>query len=227
MDFIMDLSNAATDRYFIVGDLLGDYERLINMLYQQKFSYKDTLIFTGNFIDPETVDSPMNTKQLETVTFLKNAMNAFSVKGRNEFNFLRKVSETGVPAWMETNKKHQEILKFIEELPLIIRVSDYIYVVNAGVQPNLPLNEQDPEVFYSIGGYDPDSRFYQFENPEQKSWCEFDIYDGGGLMRFCFGGKNLNKIEFPAGYCLGREAGSMLTALIIRKNNPEPIIIQS
>ena len=87
--------------------------------------------------------------------------------------------------------------------------------------------EQDPEVFYSIGEYDKDSRFYQFENPEEKSWYDFDIYEGDGLMKYCFGGNNLDKVDYPAGYCLGRKKDGILTSLVIRKNNPVPIIIQS
>lgn len=227
MNFALDLSNLVTERYIIVGELLGEYDSLINLLYQQKFSYKDTLIFTGNFINTSTFESPINQKQLETILFLKNTMNVFSVKGKNEFDFLRKVQSDGIPPWLESNPKSEEIVKFIEELPLIIQVSDYIYTINAGVQPNLSLEEQNPEVFYSIGEYDLDSRFYQFENPEEKSWYDFEMYDGSGLLKFCFGGKDIGKVEVPAGYCLGRELGNKLNALIVRKDDLQQIIVQS
>ena len=227
MEFILDLSNIDTERYFIVGDLLGDYDRLINMLYQQKFSYKDTLIFTGNLINPEMEDTMENEHQLSSVLFLRNSMNAYSVKGKNEFSLIRKIQSSGMPKWLESNPKNQEIIKFIDELPLIIRVSDSIFVVNAGVQPDLSMGEQDKEVFYSIGDYDEDSRFYQFDNPERKSWYEFEIYDGSTPSKFCFGGKGLSSVEQPAGYSLGRSSDGAMMSLVVRKNKTDPIIIQS
>ena len=227
MDFTLDLTGLKTDRVLVVGELLGDYDRLINMLYQQKLTHKDTLIFTGNFINAETAIEPVNSSLMNAVTFIRNTVNTYSVKGKNEFSFLRKIQDSGDPQWLESLPKRNEIVKFIEELPLIIKISDYIYVVNAGVQPNRPFTEQDPEVFYSIGDYDPDSRFYQFENPSQKSWYDFEMYDGGNLLRYCFGGKDLNIIEVPAGFSLGRTDGKQLKTAIFRKNYDNPIIVQS
>ena len=165
--------------------------------------------------------------QLDNITFIRNVMNVYSVKGKEEFDFLRKIQvENELPQWLKNNPKSEEILKFIEELPLIIKVSDYIYIVNAGVQPNLSLEEQNPEVFYSIGEFDRESRFYQFENPNGKNWYDFEMYDGNRLLRFCFGGKDIGNITVPSGYCLGRDADKALRALIIRKGVDEPIIVE-
>jgi|MudIll2142460700_1097286.scaffolds.fasta_scaffold11045_4 hypothetical protein len=227
MDLVMDLTALKTDRIIIVGELLGEYNKLIGLLYQQKFCFNDTLIFTGNFIDTDTALEPTNEKQMNAITFIRNTINTYSVKGKNEFSFLRKIEESGDPQWLSNNSKRDEIVKFIDELPLIIKISDYIYIVNAGVQPNKPLTEQDPEVFYSISEYDPDSRFYQFENPSHKSWYDFDMYEGERLLKFCFGGSDLNQIEVPAGYCLGRTAGKQLKVLVFRKDYPNPIILQA
>jgi hypothetical protein len=226
MEFIQDLSGLTTDRYIIVGEVNGDYERLVNMLYQQRFTYKDTLIMTGNFINLETANSPINSQQLDCILFIKNLANTYSVKGANEFDFLRRLPEVGTPDWLKINPKSNEILKFIEELPLIIKVSDYIYVTNAGMQPNLPLSQQNPEVFYSIGDYDKDSRFYQFDNPDKKSWYEFDLEDKGVPFKVCFGGEAKQGIVFPAGYCLGR-SNDKICALILRKGQAQPIFIEA
>ena len=226
MDLVLDLSTLKTDRVIVVGKLLGEYDKLIGLLYQQKFNFNDTLIFTGNFINPETAFEPTNDKQMNAITFIRNTVNTYSVKGKNEFSFLRRIQEEGDPQWLEDAPKRDEIIKFIDELPLIIKISDYIYIVNAGVQPNKSLTEQDPEVFYSIGEYDPDSRFYQFENPSHKSWYDFDMYEGDNLLRFCFGGKDLNSVEVPAGYCLGRTVGKQLKVMVFRKNYQTPIILQ-
>jgi len=227
MDYIMDLTDKATDRVFVVGELLGDYDKLITLLYQQKFNFNDILIFTGNFIDIDTAFNPTNEKQLSALSFIRNTINTYSVKGKNEFSFLRRIQEEESPQWLAEHPKQDEITNFIDELPLIIRISDYIYIVNAGVQPNRRLDEQDPEVFYSMDEYDPDSRFYQFENPSHKSWYEFDMYDGDRLIKYCFGGKDINRVEVPAGYCLGRAPEKQLKVLVFRKGFQEPIILQA
>jgi len=226
MDLVMDLSTLKTDRVIVVGELLGEYDRLITMLYQQKFNFNDTLIFTGNFINSNTAFEPTNEKQLNAITFIRNTVNTYSVKGKNEFAFMRRYNEGECPTWLENNPKKDEIAKFIDELPLIIKISDYIFIVNAGVQPNKSLDEQDPEVFYSIGEYDPDSRFYQFENPSKKSWYDFETYVGDKLIRYCFGGSDLNTVEVPAGFSLGRAEGKQLKVMVFRKNYQEPIILQ-
>lgn len=230
MNFIQDLSTFGADRIFVIGDILGDYDKLINVLYQQRFNFKDILITTGNFINAIMGMSPANVRQLDAILFLKNVITAYSVKGKNEFDFLRKMvdnkeedPETS-PDWLKNSPNREEILKFIEELPLIIKISDYIYIVNAGIQPEIPIEKQDPEVFYSIGEYDPDSRFYQFNNPDKKSWYDFDMPNN---LQICFGGKRLDKIEYPAGYCLGREIGMPMRVLIFRKDQDRPILIEA
>ena len=228
MDFIQDLSETGVDRIFVVGDVLGDYDKLINLLYQQRFSHKDIFVTTGNFINSfaeEAPVKPVNPKQLDALLFIKNVMTTYSVKGKNEFDFLRSLSgDVPCPTWLGEHPNKEDIIKFIEELPLIIKISDYIYIVNAGIQPNLSLDEQSPEVFSSIGDYDKDSRFYQFPNPDAKSWYEFEI---PGKTKFCFGGKRLDSVEYPAGYCLGRKMGEPMRALIFRKGQDNPILIEA
>lgn len=225
MEFIQDLSEIGAERIFVVGDILGDYDRLINLLYQQRFNHKDIFITTGNFMHKQNANVPVNPKQLDTILFIKNVMTTYSVKGKNEFDFLRNLPEDSpAPDWLESCANKPEILKFVEELPLIIKISDYIYIVNAGIQPHLALDEQDPEVFYSIGNFDKNSRFYQFPNPENKSWYDFTLPSG---IRFCFGGERLSQFEYPAGYCLGRGIGNPIVALIFRKGQDSPILIEA
>lgn len=229
MQYVVDLSKLDTERYFIIGDVLGDHDRMINMFYQQRVGGRDTLIFTGNFINVEDADSPINSSQLSNVLFIKNVMNAYSVKGKNEFDFLRKLEQdVQKPQWIAEHEKADEILKFIGELPLIIKVSEYLYVVNAGIQPDKSIKKQEPDVFYSIGEYDKDSRFYQFDNPESKSWYDFDMKEGDIKNKFCFGGKDIGKVEVPAGYCLGRNSiNDPIRALILRKGQHDPILIEA
>jgi len=223
MNFVLDLSKLNTERYFIVGDLLGNHQDLINLLYHQRFSHKDTLITTGNFIDLEQPTSH------DLWFFLKNAVTAYSVKGKNEFNLENKFSEdrTTLPTWITENPKINDLMKFINELPLIIKVSDYIYVVSAGVEPGKDIEDQDPTAFYTIGDYDKDSRFYQFDNPDKKSWYEFSLLKGENPIKFCFGTFVLDKPDVPGGFSLGHTKGKPLKYLIFKKGNDEPIYLES
>lgn len=228
MDFVQDLSNLDYQRVFIVGNILGDYNKLVNLMYQQRFCHKDILITTGDFVDIDEAFNPANERQLETIIFLKNVTASFSVKGKNEFDFLRKLEDKGHPGWLSNHPKAEQILNFIEELPLIIKVSDYIYIVNAGVQPHLSIEEQDPEVFYSIGDYDKDSRFYQFDNPGGDSWYNFDILSNDEQIKLCFCKGNPKDMNVPAGHYLGRNPQEPLKALVFRKGQEDaPVLIES
>ena len=214
MSLILDLSTLHTERIFVIGEIRGEYASLINFLYDQNFTYKDTLVTTGNNINSELESST------EVINFLKNNSNTYSVKGKLEFNIINMEDQ---PNWADNT-----FINYIENLPLIIKVTDSIYIVNAGIEPRKQLEEQDPTVFYNIKGYDPDSRFYQFENPENKNWYDFEFFDGDILMKFCFGGNCLPNNEVTAGYSLGRDKNKALKCLIISKNTETtPIIIEN
>lgn len=218
---VLDLSVLNTERYFIFGDLRGEYKKLIDILYEQNFNYKDTVVTTGNIIDSDTEMS------LDCLYFIKNCKNTYSVKGKKEFDFLS-LKENELPNWINVDDR-KKILGYLEELPVIIKVTDFLYVVNSGIDPTKPLDNQDNSVFYSIGDYDKDSRFYQFENPDKKSWYEFDIFCDGNKVKYCFGGYNVVDIEQPAGYSLGRDINSRnLKCLIISKEQiDKPILLET
>lgn len=201
-----------TERYFVVGEIQGDYDALIRLLYQQKFNFKDTLIASGNFINAE---SP---KSLDCIKFIKETHTSYAVKGKNEDSFLKNEK----PVWMKESPKSADFTKFLEELPSIIKISDYLFVVSAGIEPVKNLDKQDPEVFFEIGKFDKDSRFYQFDNPENKSWYDFDL----NSIKICFSSIALPKPEVPAGYCLGRESGQPLKCLVLQKGNPIPVLVE-
>jgi hypothetical protein len=222
MDFVLDLSNLKTDRYFIFGDICGNYELLIDALYEQNFNKNDTLIATGNIID-ENIDL-----SLECLYFIMNNHNTYSVKGKNEFNLINK-NINNTPQWFKTAENQYAIKQYLEELPLVIKATNKIYIVNSGAEPNKKLEEQSPDVFYNIGDYDKDSRFYLFDNPDKKSWYEFEFKSGDTAIKFCFGGKFTRSNDLPAGYSLGQdEKRANLKYLIIDKMNQDtPILIET
>ena len=51
---IIDLSHNDYNRIFIMGGIEGDYKSLMRLLFEQEFSYKDAIIFTGNFLNIHT-----------------------------------------------------------------------------------------------------------------------------------------------------------------------------
>ena len=91
------------------------------------------------------------------------------------------------------------------------------------------LEEQEAEVFVNIKNYDIESRFYQFENPDELSWYEINLYKDQLPVLFCFLNEDLPKFQVPAGYNLYRfvENDEPLKCLIFSEILEEPILVQS
>jgi len=209
---ILDLTSLEAERIFIIGALDGDYQALINILYEQNFNYKDFLILTGNFLEEESKYF------LDIIFFLKDNKNCFSVKGKKEIDFFQKHQEDKLPDFLK-ELCTLEVISFLDKLPLCILLNNYI-VVSKGLEPNKYLVQQDSEVFYSIPHFDKESKYYQFENTEEKSWFDFDFSE----YKICFSDLDLEEIQVESGYNLKNSEGT-LTCLIIL-DDEEPILIQ-
>lgn len=224
MNTVLNLATLNPDRFFIIGGLKGSYARLIHLLFHQRASYKDIVVFTGDLTEENTEDS------LNTLFFIKNTVNMYSVKGKVEKNLIELLSEGNkekLPLWLRNYEDTDEVLNYLKELPSIVLLPNDFYVVNAGLEPLKSVYDQDPEAFYSIGDYDKNSKYYQFENPGGKSWFQFEFYNGPSLMKICSGNKSESEIEVPAGYLLGRETTESLKSLVIKSDQPSPIFIES
>lgn len=211
---MLDISNSNFDRFFVVGNLLGSYDKLINILYYQEFSYKDALVLTGNFIHNEV------NKSIDCFEFIKNNDNCFSVIGRNEVSLLL-TDNDNIPVWLKSYPNIDNFKNFITELPLIIKIYDYFFVINSGIDYSMPLEEQEQEVFYSIGKYDKDSKYY-YNKDTNMSWYDID-YSG---TSFCFSNVDAGRITVPAGYCLYRDVEDPLRCVIYKRGELYPKIIQ-
>ena len=211
---IFDLSNIQAERIFVVGEIRGDYASFIDLLYTQKFNVNDIIIATGNFLHPEKRYSE------DLINFFLENDNTFSVKGKSEFDL---INDDNKPEWLQ-----DILLDYIEELPLIIKLTDTLYIVNKGIEPRKSIEDQFPDVFYNIDTYDENSRFYQFENPDKKNWYDFEFFNNDKLMKFCFGGWDIPNNITTAGYCLGRDAGKAIKCAIFHNNDfDNPIIIEN
>jgi hypothetical protein len=225
MEIILDLSRLETNRIFVVGELNGDHAALMRLLYQQRFGYADTLITTGNFFNVNNMSS------LDLTVFLRNAVSCYSVLGEQEIKLLEYLEDPEKEVEIRNkmkNKLNDYCLEYIRECPLVIKYRDY-YIMNAGVDPSKCLEDQDPTVYYSIGEYDKDSRFYQYSNPEKSSWYNTPYLVNGKHVKICFSRIFLNDIEVPAGYNLGRnlQTNSNLRCLVIDRTQGTPSIITS
>lgn len=223
MDYLLDLTDIRAKRLFICGGLNGDYDALMRVLWQQRFSFMDVLVVSGDFFNDE------HPKSLEMTIFLRNSMNCFAVRGRNEINLLKNISDPIVSEVLTKrfgNNLNQLIIDYIKELPHVIKYGDY-YVVNAGLDPTKPITEQDPDVFYTIEEFDKDSKYYQYDNPDELSWYEMPYREQGKRKKVCFSKIYVDEVEVPVGYNLGRETtiSPMFRCLILDKSEGKPLII--
>ena len=224
MNHILDLSKLQTNRVFIVGELNGDHAALMRLLYQQRFGHKDTLITTGNFFNIDNISS------LDLTVFLRNAVSCYSVLGEKEVKLLENLKDSEKAKEINNklgNKLNNYCLEFIEECPLVIKYRDY-YIMNAGIDPSKDIKDQEESVYYSIGEYDKDSRFYQYDNPEKLSWYKTPYLINGKHVKVCFSKLYTKDVEVPVGYNLGRDQyQSYLRCLVIDRTQGTPSIITS
>lgn len=225
MGSTLDLSDSKYERYIVLGRVLGDFSSLIQMLYDQQFGFKDALILNGDFLN--TLEPQESASVCE---FMKQASNCYAVQGLQEQRWLESLADDnrkGSVNYLLLNEFEEEYGEFIRELPLIIKLPGYYFSVYAGVQPQEGIHASDSDVFVKIGSYDINSRFYQFANPEKKSWYEFKIFEGSTPVKIVFAATPTDHVVVNAGYNVYRESvQDALKGLIITRD-AEPIILES
>ncbi len=209
---ILSLKGVTYERMFVLGSLKGNYNNLIDILYEQNFNHKDLLILCGNFICNES------DQILDIIHFLKNNDNCYSVLGKEEVNFLTSYDDKQLPE-MFYDLFDNTLINFLRNLPLIIELDYQYFVVSSGLEPHKELVDQDERVFYSITNYDEESRYYQFDNEEKKSWYDFEFPQ----KVIIFSNPSIEETIVASGYNLN--TSGLLTGLIIT-DEEEPTIIQ-
>ena len=195
-------------RVIVVGNLQGDYHSLIDVLYEQNFSYQDALVLAGDFINTG------NSSSLDIMCFIKNNSNCFAVKGASEVGFISLCDKGGAPEQYGINSS---LLDFIEELPNGIEYNNF-FIVNKGLEPNKPIEQQTEKVSYTIGLYDRESKYYRFSS-EKKHWFDYPRSD----KYIIFSNNEVNKIECNAGCNLPYTIDGPTS--IILSNVGSPIIL--
>lgn len=220
----VDLTNHNFSRLFIIGELGSNYDILINILFDQNFSYHDGLVFTGNLFNLE------NLQTLNCYSFLKTNVNCFSVIGKQEKDLSLYLEQHNTEYEHKVERAFSgiavpEVLRFLHTLPVLITFHNYI-IVNAGVSPIGDIFSQPEDIFYSIGRFDEESRFYKPPYPNQISWYDHIIRDYGKKLNICFSSIYLPEYKCPAGYNLGRSEDKLRCLIISSNYLEEPILIE-
>ena len=217
---MVNLEKVSYSRAFIIGNVNGDYHKLIDILYEQKFSNNDILIATGDFTQSD------NLKSIDTLLFFMNNENTVGLLGKNEFDLLQLLQEEKIdqlPLWVKNYPNLEEIAQYLINLPTIVQLNDNYYIVNRGIETGKDIKSQNPEVFYTITDYDKDSRYYQ-GNYGEYSWYNLEQQD-----EIIFSGLDAGNVEVNAGYCLYSDAekNKPLKCLIHDKDSDSFIIVES
>jgi len=142
-----------THRRIIIGDVHGHYDPLMALLDAVSPESQDKVYFLGDLID-------RGPKSAEVVNFVMRS-NFHCLRGNHEEMLLDVVGDGKVSAdlyqgWLYSgghatvasynNKIPQEHIDWMRSLPIYLDLGD-IWLVHAGVNPNLPLEQQTSEQF--------------------------------------------------------------------------------
>ncbi|MFP8818248.1 metallophosphoesterase [Acinetobacter johnsonii] len=125
MDYVQVIDGSSFASIYIVGDLHGSYQLLMNHLNSINFNFdEDLLICTGDLVD-------RGKENLECISLLKKPWFK-TVRGNHEELFikglydlkLRQLHERNGGEWFYQLQSHQqlEIIKIFEVLPLVIEL---------------------------------------------------------------------------------------------------------
>lgn len=128
-------------RTFVVGDIHGCYDELIDLLQHVKFSDDDRMVAVGDLISK----GPKNREVLDL--FISDSRFS-SVLGNQDLAVLNRLEGKDLhytKAQKETAKvlevDREKYIDFLKSLPLLIDLGSVI-VVHAGIRPGVPLNLQ-------------------------------------------------------------------------------------
>lgn len=141
------------NRRIVIGDVHGHYDTLIALLDAVSPTSKDEIYFLGDLIDR----GPKSAQVVDLV--MRN--NFYCLRGNHEEMLLDVVGTGEVSvdlyqSWLYSgghatvdsydSKIPQEHIDWIKGLPLYLDLGDY-WLVHAGVDPNVPLAQQNAEQF--------------------------------------------------------------------------------
>jgi serine/threonine protein phosphatase 1 len=163
--------NQQVPRRIVIGDVHGHYEGLMNLLETVAPNDSDQVYFLGDLID-------RGPQSAQVVEFVKTSPYQ-SLLGNHEYLLLEsfpngKVYAPALQAWLQSGGRStiasyddmSHLLRHVEwirTLPTYLDLGD-IWLVHAGVHPNLPLDQQSYQEFCWIRDEFHGSQEPYFEN---------------------------------------------------------------
>ncbi|XP_078679683.1 bis(5'-nucleosyl)-tetraphosphatase PrpE [asymmetrical]-like isoform X1 [Branchiostoma floridae x Branchiostoma belcheri] len=139
---VLDESIVGGKRVFLVGDVHGCYDEMMELLHKADAMREDTVvIFVGDMVNK-------GPKSWEVLDFLRRSK-VYAVKGNHEDHVLREYDNSRNPeyklpqkyTWV--GKLTKEEAEYLRELPYTISLPTFnIIVVHAGLVPGRSLEEQ-------------------------------------------------------------------------------------
>lgn len=144
-------------KHFVLGDIHGCYYTLIDLINKLPIESDDKLVFVGDYIDR----GPHSRLVVEYVESLTEEGTAIALKGNHEDMCVYAQRMNDNMLWVHNGglttlksfcgdplpdkaKIPEEILDWMDNLPLTFETDDY-FVCHAGIDPDYPLNQQDPD----------------------------------------------------------------------------------
>jgi len=227
-------------RTIAIGDIHGCLDELKELLNKCKYNKEtDRVIILGDLCD-------RGPYSIESIRFV-NQMGFDCVKGNHDlkhekyYNHFQKKKENPKykipvkPFYGDKLKIQEQLTKedinYIQSLPFYIDLNYNWLAVHAGVEPNIPIEEQNDERLCHIRYIDKDtlrqkSLTGKYEQPENSIFWD-EVYNGNYNIIY---GHNVNSLYEPKifktnnnkwiiGIDLGCCFGGKLCAMILEKNN--------
>ena len=222
-------------RHLFISDIHGCYDEMVELLNKINYdSNKDKLIILG-----DNIDRGPNSQGV--IKYLREN-NILSILGNHEYTFLR---------WFKGNKYlteqphytqfSDEDITFINNMPTHLILPEYnLWVVHAGIKPNIPIDKQDQKDLLYLRYTDEERKTVSIKKvlqgiqpPDTKFWTEFGPFNANIIY-----GHEVHSLEFPrikkfdnGTWCAGIDTGCCfgghLSALIIEDNKQEIIQVKA
>jgi serine/threonine protein phosphatase 1 len=194
-------SDTVMEKIFAIGDLHGCFSHLNNLLNKFTMGQNDTLLFLGDYIDR----GPDSYEVVETILRLRSKLaKVICLKGNHEQMYLDYLRGTDQDLFLSNGGNHTlrsykkngwkcpspEHMEFFLSLNIYYETEDCIFV-HAGLRPNVPLQNQNPEDMLWIR-----SRFYTSPN----TWNKTIVF---GHTPFSEPYIREGKIGIDTGACMG------------------------
>jgi len=167
---------ATNKRTFVVGDIHGCYDELVDLLDRIGFSANDLVVAVGDL----TVKGP---KSREVLDLVISDSRFSSVMGNQDLAVLKRLQNQDgdyTKAQKATAKELEDdrdkYLNLLSSFPLTIDLGSHL-VVHAGLRPGIPIEKQDPDDLLEL-------RTLGEEKSKRRGTAWYKVYRGDKFVLF-------------------------------------------